>query len=115
MNAFRDEVRTIKKKHARTATWTDLFTEDVDPVNYGDRLFDRIVHKLDQAQLQTAHMIIQHYEWLLPRVHATPEQLAVYDAVSHRALTVTNDELALIMKLEPSTTSSPPTTQGQHY
>lgn len=120
LQMYRNEVNIIKRNATdsdryQKPAWSDLLTEDVEPQAYGERLFERLVDGLTQEHLQTERMVLRHYEWLVPDENTTPTQIAIYDALYHRAITVSNDQLSKILALEESTIMSPPSKEGHSF
>ena len=85
-----------------------------DPIAAGRTALANIVHDLDQFQLQTAWIMYSHYQWLLPNQHTTSAQLAVFDRLRNSAMTVSNDDLATVTRMETSTLQLPAAPIGDH-
>ena len=109
-NAVEIYKRTVQniKKHGHTVGWSPMFTDDIDPIVYGNRLFMKVVDSLASQHLQTSRMRIVPFEWLMPQPDATPDHLAIYDKLYTSAPIVSNSDLQKILKMERSTSTSPP-------
>ncbi|KAI7187773.1 hypothetical protein KC316_g11648 [Hortaea werneckii] len=111
---YTNRVKDVKRR-THSTKWSDFYQDDVDPLQYGTQLLDRIKQSLAQQNVQTARIRPSSFEWLLPTATCTPEKLAIYDRLYTEAPTVTNTQLKRIMRLESSTTLSPQLQSGVHY
>ncbi|KAH0359643.1 hypothetical protein KCU65_g9840, partial [Aureobasidium melanogenum] len=79
------------------------------------RTFDNLKRNPKRHGFNTTHIPTQNFQWLLPAVDWTQEQLKIFCTLRDFPLIVSNGNLSRVVELEPSTMTSPSTPFGQYF
>jgi len=111
---YREKVKSVERR-TRTTSQHYLTPNRQEPKQLSDWIWERIMCELDQKRIRTTRVVQSAFPWLLPQDKSTKTQLSVWDEISRSPLSVTDTELASILKLSPVTLHTLPSIDKGGY
>lgn len=82
---------------------------------YRDQAWKGNIDRLKAAGIDTSRLVEDAYEFCLPNISHSKAQLRVFDFLFLAPMLKTDQEISSVIKLEPSTVTSPPLPMGEHF